>query len=159
MSVVALTLTSYVLSLSGNVQDNDHQRLALMETSLLINFQEMDIPFTHQNWEIVDESVCANSDRNSSNYSDCTVGAKSLFRQICTALTNKRSPYWHHQKYKTMYCDAAVNYVPLVATITYGDETQMTVTEKTCNKLILKAMVTGSKVDNDRKKATCEKVK
>ncbi|WP_286266789.1 hypothetical protein [Thalassotalea atypica] len=159
MSVVALSLTSYVLSLSGNVQDNDHQRMALTETSLLINFQELNIPFKHQNWKIIDESVCANRDRNSSDYSQCTVGAKSLFRQICTALTNKRSPYWHHQKYKTMYCDAAVNYAPLVATITYGDDTQMSAIEKECNKLILKAMVTGSKADNDRKKSACQKVK
>lgn len=159
MSVVAVSLTAYILSISGNVQDNDHQRLALAETKLSIDFQESSIPFTHQNWKVINASVCANQDRNSPDYSNCTVKAKSLFQQICTALTNKTSPYWHHRKYQTMYCNAAVNYTPLVATISYGEDTQISDQEKECNRLILKAMVSGSKVDNDKKKAVCEKIK
>ena len=159
MSVVAITLTAYVLSLGDNVQNANIQRTALSETNLNISFQEHVIPFSHRNWKVINGSVCSNHDRNTPMYSDCTVRAKSLFQQICTALTNETSPYWFHQKYKTMYCDAAVNYSPLVATISYGTDTQISLLEKKCNQLILKAMVSGTKEDNEQKKAICEKVK
>jgi hypothetical protein len=158
MSVVAVSLNAYILSLSGNVQDNDHQRLALAKTEVLIEYQELTIPFSHQNWKVLDSSVCANQDRNSADYSNCTVKAKSLFKQVCTALTNKTSPYWHHRKYQTMFCDAAVGYTPLVATISYGEQTEISDLEKECNRLILKAMVSGTKEDNDNKKAVCDKI-
>lgn len=159
MSVVAITLTAYVLSLNDNALNANIQRAALSETNVNISFQEHVIPFSHRNWKVINESVCSNHDRNTSVYSDCTVRAKSLFQQICTALTNDTSPYWFHQKYKAMYCDAAVNYAPLVATISYGADTQMSSLEKKCNQLILKAMVTGKKEDNEVKKSICEKVK
>ncbi len=159
MSVVAMTLTAYVLAISGNVEDNDHQRMASTQTDVNIQFQEASIPFSHQNWKVIDQSVCSNADRNTPDYSQCTVKAKKLFEQICTALTNKRSRYWHHQKYQTMYCDAAINYTPLVATISYGENTQITEQEKACNKAILKAMVSGTKEDFEHKKKVCAAVK
>ncbi len=159
MSGVAITLTAYILSLSGNVQDNDQQRLALAETEVIIQHKESMIPFSHKNWKLINNSVCDNSDRNSPDYSNCTVNAKFIFQQICTALTNKASPYWHHKKYQTMYCDAAVNYTPLVATISYGEGTQISEQEKECNRLILKAMVSGTKEDRDKKNEVCKVIK
>lgn len=158
MSVTALTLSAYILSISGSVQETEYKMSDKQSTDVVVNFQEKNIPFRHKAWMINPASVCANQNRNSLVYSDCTVSAKKLFEQICTALTNSHSRYWHHQKYKVMYCDAAVNYKPLVATISYGNAPEMTQSEKQCNEAILKAMVSGSKADHEEKKQLCSKV-
>ena len=141
MSVSAIALSAYLVLLGESIQDDSQLRMALNETPLVINYQDTHIPYKHRQWRVLDQSVCERHDQNSTEYSDCTLKAKSLFSQICSALSNQASNYWHHQKYKEMYCNAAVNFQPMVATISYGNSTQITPEEKKCNQLILKALV------------------
>lgn len=159
MSAGAMALTAYLTLLSGSIQDDNSQRMALTETDLLVHFQETNIPFSHQRWRVIDKSVCADRDRNSSEYSNCTIKAKSLFNQLCSALTNSSSNYWHHQKYKEMYCDAAVNFKPMVATISYGNSTQISEQEKQCNRAILKALVDNTAENIANRNRLCEGIK
>ncbi|MFD2166203.1 hypothetical protein ACFSJY_07960 [Thalassotalea euphylliae] len=140
MSASAIALTAYLAALGESIQDESQQRLALTETSLVIQYHDIDIPFSHSQWRVLDHTVCFNHDRNTPEYSECTVQAKSLFTQICSALSNQSSRYWHHQKYKEMYCDAAVNFQPMVATISYGSSTLLSDEEKKCNQAILKSL-------------------
>jgi hypothetical protein len=156
MSASAIALSAYIAALGESIQDGSQQRLALTETSLVIEYQATEVPFSHQQWRVLDQSVCNQHDRNSPNYSDCTVKAKSLFNQICSALSNQRSNYWHHQKYKDMYCDAAVSFQPMVATISYGESTQMSAKERECNQLILKALVNPSEKNVLAKNEACK---
>ena len=141
MSASAIALSAYLAALGESIQDAKSQRFSLSEKSLTIEYQNTNIPFSHRQWQLLDHTVCRGNDRHSPEYSSCTVKAKSLFNQICSALSNRTSPYWHHQKYKEMYCDAAVNFQPMVATISYGNSTQLSAQEKKCNQLILKALV------------------
>ncbi|WP_448552451.1 hypothetical protein [Thalassotalea montiporae] len=158
MSASAIALTAYITALGESIQDVNDQRLSLTETSLTIEYQDTHIPFSHSQWRVLNHTVCFDNDRNSPEYSDCTVKAKSLFNQICSALSNRTSPYWHHQNYKEMYCQAAVNFQPMVATISYGDSTQLSAQEKKCNQLILKALVNQDAKSIQEKNAACDAV-
>lgn len=158
MSASAIALSAYIAALGESIQDENKQRLALTETSLNIEYQDTLIPFSHQKWRVLDHSVCNQYDRNSTDYSDCTVKAKSLFNQICSALTNQKNSYWHHQKYKVMYCDAAVSFQPMVATISYGESTQMSAQERKCNQSILKALVDPSEKNVLAKNEACKNI-
>ncbi|NMP31214.1 hypothetical protein HII17_06545 [Thalassotalea sp. M1531] len=156
MSAAAIALSAYLTALGESIQDENQQRLALNETALNIEFHGAQILFSHQQWHILDNTVCYQHDRNSPAYSDCTIQAKSLFNQICSALSNRATSYWHHQKYKEMYCDAAVNFQPMVATISYGESTQMSAQEKKCNQLILKALVNKDEASIKEKNEACK---
>lgn len=161
MSVGALTLTAYVAAISGIIEDDDLQRKASIATPVVIDYQQAQIPFSYKQWQLVNSSVCSHLDTNAKEYSECTIKAKSLFSQICTALTNTNTnlKYWHHQKYRTMYCDAAVSYTPKVATISYGENTQMTTIEKNCNQLILQVMVSPTREGIKARDKACAQVK
>ena len=158
MSASAIALSAYLVTLGESIQDDNQLRMALTKTSLVLNYQETHIPYSHRQWRVLDQSVCDVHDRNSTSYSDCTLKAKSLFNQICSALSNQVTNYWHHQKYKEMYCNAAVNFQPMVATISYGGSTQITSEEKKCNQLILKALVNKDTQSIDEREQACKNV-
>jgi len=158
MSASAIALSAYLAALGESIQDENQQRQALNETKVVINYHDQDIPFSHQGWQILDKTVCNQHNRNSPHYSACTIKAKSLFNQICSALTNRTSAYWHHQKYKEMYCHAAVNFSPMVATISYGKSTQMTPQERKCNQLILKALVDRNQTTIEERNQACKNI-
>lgn len=159
MTASAIAMSAYIATLGESIQDDKRQRLTLTETSLVIEYQATNIPFSHKQWRVIDGSVCSHHDRNSPEYSNCSVKAKSLFNQICSALTNSSNTYWHQQKHKEMYCDAAVNFQPMVATISYGASTQMSAEEKKCNQLILKALVDPSEKNILEKNEACKGIK
>jgi len=103
------------------------------------------IPYQHQIWRIKDKSVCFDFQDNASQYSQCTIKAKDLFKDMCSELSNNKSQHWNIQKHKTMYCNAALSYKPMVATITSGSDFKINDATKKCNEFILKAMGTKDK--------------
>lgn len=143
MDPISTVLSGYLLSISSYIQEDYRARVGLQLTPLVIKHNKMEVPFQHQMWRIKDKSVCELYKQDSVKYSKCTINAKSLFSEICSELSKKKSTNWQHQKYQNMYCNAAITYKPMIATVSKPSVSKLDESEKRCNQLILQAM--GSK--------------
>jgi hypothetical protein len=140
MDPISTVLSGYLLSISSYIQEDYRARIGLQLTPLVLKHNKMEIPFQHQMWRIKDKSVCELYKQDSVKYSKCTISAKSLFSEICSELTKKKSTNWQHQKYQNMYCNAAITYKPMVATVSEPLASKLDDSEKRCNQLILEVM-------------------
>jgi len=159
MSVGALSLTAYIATLGKLVADDNWQQSVNTETAVIVNYQQIHIPFRHKNWQLLESSICANQKQQITDFSQCTQHAKSLFTQICTALTNQPNDAEGHRQYQQMYCRAAVNFQPKIITISYGENATMSEQERVCNRLILKVMVEPSKTLIAERNKACKGIK
>ncbi len=152
-------MSAYLATLGENIHGDKLENIANDKTSVIIDYQQTDIALSYQQWRIIDQSVCYNLEQDTSAYSACTEKAKSLFNQICSALTNRRYNADKIANYKSMYCQAAVAYQTQINTISYGASNKMSDQERHCNQLILKALVnTNAETVRARNKA-CEGIK
>lgn len=159
MDPISTVLSGYIISISSYIQEDYRSRVGLELTPLVIKHNKMDIPFQHQIWKIKDKSVCELYKQNSAKYSKCTINAKSLFTEICSELSKKKSNNWQHQKYQNMYCNASITYKPMVASISSGSSSKKSDAEKKCNELILKAMSNKDKELIARRDQACNSIK
>lgn len=158
MSATAIALTAYLAALGENIQVPQPSLEANENTEVAILFQQTEIPFNYRQWQLQNDSVCQNYAPDNLDYTACTQKAKLLFNQLCTALTNRRNNLPNQQRYKTMYCNAAVNYQPVITTISYGDSNQISEQERECNQLILKALVSPTAELVKEKNETCKSI-
>lgn len=157
MDPISTVLSGYIFSINSHIQEDYRARVGLELTPLVIKHNKMDIPFQHQIWKIQDKSVCELYKQNSAKYSKCTINAKSLFTEICSELSQKKSNNWQHQKYQNMYCNAAITYKPMVATVSKSSASKLDSIEKRCNQLILQAMGSKDKKLISERDVACKK--
>lgn len=145
MDPLTTVVNAYLLTLSEHISASYSERTNLHVTPIVMQYKDTTIPYQHQIWRIKDKSVCFDFQDNASQYSQCTIKAKDLFKDMCSELSNNKSQHWNIQKHKTMYCNAALSYKPMVATITSGSDSKLNAITKKCNELILKTMGTKDK--------------
>mgnify|MGYP003671107499 CR=1 FL=1 len=156
MEPISTLLSSYLLSFSSHIQSNYRELTNLDITPLSIDYKNELISYQHQLWIIKKESVCNTYRQDPIRFSTCTVKAKSLFTEICSELSKKKSPSHITAKHKSMYCNASLSYKPMIATISSPSRSKLSENEKACNKLILQTM--GSKDENliAKREKTCQ---
>jgi hypothetical protein len=156
MEPISTLLSSYLLSFSSHIQSNYRELTNLDITPLSIDYKNELISYQHQLWIIKKESVCNTYRQDPIRFSTCTVKAKSLFTEICTELSKNKPPSHIAAKNKTMYCNAAVKYQPMIASISSRSTSKVTANEKKCNELILKAMSNKDKKLHAKKDKYCQ---
>lgn len=158
MDPISLALSTYL----NHVQVNIHQQMTdIMGTevqAVSIKYEGFNIPYQYQIWKIKDKSVCNTYRNQLAHYSTCTIKAKKLFNTLCSKLDKKKSTHWKHKKIKNMYCNAAISYKPMIASITPAtNESPLQLARKECNQAIVAAMGTGDKSLELKQKEICER--
>jgi len=159
MEPINTLVNAYIGFVSQSIMGNYRQNTNLDLTPVSIQYKNTEINFQHQMWRIRDKSICDDLKQDSAIYSDCTIKAKSLFNEICNALTSKSNKRVRESQYQRMYCNAAIKYKPMVATISSSETVKNKALEKLCNQLILKAMNTRDEKLKAERDRVCELAK
>ena len=158
MEPISSLLSAYLLSLSADISGHYRESVNLDITPIVIEYKNEKISFQHQLWRIKDDSVCATYQQNTIRFSSCTIKAKSLFSDICNELSRLKKPNNTKAQYKRMYCNAAVKYKPMVASISSTSTIKVNANEKACNRLILKAMGSSNKELLAKRDKVCQRI-
>lgn len=158
MGTVSTFITAYLYFIGSQVEINFDNNSVANLTPVSINHQNMDIDFQHQEWIIIDSSVCEVNSSDINKYSSCTFNAKALFSEICQELTKKQSEDKIQINYKKMYCNAAANYKPIAPKRPKYSPLKISTEEKACNLLILKTMTSNDEKLWAERKEVCAKV-
>jgi len=104
----------------------------------VVSYQGRSISFQYQLWQIKQASVCADQRDQLAEFSACTVSARNFFAEACRYLQKNRGSGWKYDKYKNMYCSAAVSFKPTIASIqSAGENGPLQAARKECNNLIV----------------------
>lgn len=160
MDPISLALSTYL----NHVQVNIHQQVTdIMGTevqAVSIKHEGLNISYQYQLWKIKDKSVCNKYRNQLARYSGCTIKAKSLFNTLCSKLNKKKNTHWKHKKIKNMYCNAAISYKPMIASITpASNESPIQLARKECNQAIVAAMGANDRSLELKQKEVCERYK
>lgn len=126
MDPVSTFVAAMISAATTNVKQNVSDIYGAEIKTEIIDYQEMKIPFQYQLWKIRSKSVCSSYSQRMEVYSQCSVKAKSLFSYICEELSSRDLSHWKAKKVQNMYCSAAIDYKPVIASISNPKE----VTEK-----------------------------
>ena len=122
MDPVSLLFTAYL----DSIQNTVHARMTDIHgteiRTVMIEYQGVEVPYQYQLWRVRDKSVCQPYKSHITQFSNCTLAAKALFRDICAQLSDKPSNHWRYSKLKNMYCNAAVSFEATVARIRVAGE-------------------------------------
>lgn len=141
MDPVSAFLAAYISAATTNVHLQVSDIYGTEIKTEFIEYEDMNISFQYQMWKVKNNTVCSSYSQGTPTFSKCTVKAKSLFSKLCKELTKRNDSNWKIKKTKNMYCNASVNYQPVIATIsTPKGKTKQREKEKQCNLLILKTM-------------------
>lgn len=128
----------------------------------VVEYQGHKIDYQYQLWKIKPESVCSTKKNELVNeYSKCTTAAKTMFSETCDYLSQHPQNHWKYTKLKNMYCNAAVSYAPITATIskTSEAEAEMWEAKQKCSLLTLEARQTTNPSIEKKRKIACEHAK
>tara|TARA_R110001592_G_scaffold63789_9_gene195709 strand:+ start:1956 stop:2441 length:486 start_codon:yes stop_codon:yes gene_type:complete len=159
MDPVTALFSAYVNHISHQITNNYRGNVNLDVTPVRIKYKDSEINFQHQIWSIKDNSVCADLLQDATEYSQCTMNAKSLFKEICNSLSKKKNKQIKESKYQRMYCNAAIKYQPMVATISSSTKRTGSDLEKRCNLLILNSMGSKDKKLKEERDEICNLTK
>jgi hypothetical protein len=143
MDPITAIFTSYLDIVSTSLTDRTSDILGTEMQARIVEHDSIRVPYTYQMWQIRKPSVCESYRDNFSDYSKCTIAAKSLFNDICTYLQDHPGKNWKYRKHKNMYCHAAISYKPTMAAIDWtGQDTELEDARSECN--VAKAGHTGN---------------
>ncbi len=155
MDPITSLISGYILSISSGVQDSYSKSVNLDLTPVSIEYKNTNISFQHQMWRIKEKSICASYKKTPIEFANCTTKAKSLFAEICTELSKRKQRNNFTSNYQRMYCNASVDFKPMVASISSGSSTKITENEKLCNQLILQTMNNKDEKLIEKRNQTC----
>ncbi|WP_392341926.1 hypothetical protein [uncultured Shewanella sp.] len=148
----------YLESVSNNVSKIYSDNLNTTITTKVLRYENTEIRFQHQLWRIRNDSVCANLIQDSTQYSECTQLAKTMFNEVCVKLSSNENLSAKGRSISNMYCDATITYKPMVAQISQPKaKTAQQFEDQLCNQLILEAMQNDSEDIQKQKQAACAK--
>ena len=138
---ISTFLAAYLSAVSTDVQQQVSDIYGTEIKTEFIEYENINISFQYQMWKIKNNTVCSSYNQEMAGYSKCTVKAKAFFTDICKGLTKRNDTNWKVKKLKNMYCNASVNYLPVIANISSPKGLNVArEKEKKCNLLILKTM-------------------
>lgn len=154
---VSIFIASYLSVVSSNVHEKISDIYGTELKTEFVQYENMNISFQHQMWNIKNKTICTSYNQGDPNYSKCTIKAKAFFTDMCKELTKRNHSNWKMKKLKKMYCNASINYQPFVASISNPKvTTEERDREKKCNLLILKTMGNKNKDLIAEKKLACK---
>lgn len=119
MDPISAIFASYLDIVSNSVSEHTADILGTEIQSVIVEHEDVKVPYTYQMWRIKEPSVCASYKDDFNIYSNCTLTAKSLFSNVCESLQKNPRKHWKHRKIKNMYCNAAISYKPTMATVNW----------------------------------------
>ncbi|MCB1690984.1 MAG: hypothetical protein KDI33_20985 [Halioglobus sp.] len=158
MDPVSYLFSAYLNSFQTATANHLTESIGTEIKAVVIEYEGTKIPFQYQMWRIREPSVCANLTQNTADYSQCTVKASELFNKLCTEIPTKKNADWKYSKTKNMYCNAAMTYQPMIASISSeSPESELLQAKKKCNAATVEAMGSSDPAAIGRRDRTCQK--
>jgi hypothetical protein len=116
------------------------------------------ISFQYQLWRLRPKSVCIEYSERVNEFAQCTQDAKRFFIEACRVMNEASEHGYPYDQYKSLYCAAASEYKPTVASITAPSATEAAAIDRrrACSLAVLKARETGRESDEAARKAACK---
>lgn len=142
MDPLTLFFATYLEAVSDRAYAQMHDETGAEVQRVMVSHNNQHITYQYQYWEIQDESVCADQKQDIRHYSECTIAAKSFFERACRQLLNKPKEHWKYNSLLDMYCNAADDYEPTIASISwsYEKETQLSIAKRECSAAVAAAI-------------------
>lgn len=159
MDLLILSVSSLLQLYTDSVHDHFSDIYGSDIKTKSVQYQGHRISYSYQLWKIRPKSVCANKKQDYTNYSSCTVSAKSLFNDICQHLERNPEKGWRYVKTKNMYCNASLNYKPVIAQVSFSSGQGNQELEKACSTAILRYMQANNAKNKKIRDEACNKAK
>lgn len=157
MDPLSQLFAAYLQAASNNIADHYMDSMNTTVTTQSLIYNDTQIRFQHQLWKIRPKSVCSDFKQQATQYSKCTQQAKAMFTELCALLSNKADLNLKGRKLSNMYCNASLNYKPMIAYISEPEpKTEQELKQKECNLMILKAMQDKSLEVIKQKEQACK---
>lgn len=129
---------SYASAVAASVTD----AMGMEMQSQVVAYQDRQITYQYQRWRLRHDSVCVNLRENLLEFSQCTVAAKEMFAETCSYLQDNPSEHARYARLKNLYCNAAVEFKPTIASVSDAPETvdELTSLRQECNLATAEAM-------------------
>lgn len=156
MDPLSQLFAAYLQAASNNIADHYMDSMNSTVTTQSLIYNDTQIRFQHQLWKIRPKSVCSDLEQQATQYSKCTQHAKAMFAELCTQLSNKTDLNQKGRKLSNMYCNASLNYKPMIAYISEPKlKTEQELKQQKCNLMILRAMQDKSPEALEQKEKAC----
>ncbi|HEC74407.1 MAG TPA: hypothetical protein ENI26_08545 [Methylophaga aminisulfidivorans] len=162
MESISVAFSVFLSTISGGMQSHVSDVMGSDIQTQVVKYQDYTVDYQYKFWKVRDDSVCAITKHELvSEYSECTVAAKSFFIETCSHLTNNKRQHWKHKKLENMYCSAAVSYEPTIAQISIptAKEAKLLEAQQACSMLTLQARQTQSKQHATQRDRACAEYK
>jgi hypothetical protein len=149
---------AYLYTVSNSITEVYVDSMNTTVTSQSLVYNDTNIRFQHQLWNIKPNSVCSDLEQQATQFSKCSQQAKAMFTELCTQLSSMEHLNQRGRSLSNMYCNASLNYKPMVAYISEPKQkSEQELKEKECNLMILKAMQDSSPETLKKKDNVCQK--
>ncbi|AIY67081.1 hypothetical protein [Pseudoalteromonas piratica] len=159
MDLLIFSVSSLLQLYTDSVHDHFTDIYGAEMKTKTVQYQGHNISYSYHLWKLKSDSVCANKKQDFTNYSSCTVSAQSLFNDICQHLEMNPKQGWRYTKTKNMYCNASLNYKPVIAQVSFSTGQDNKELEKACSTAILRYMQTNHDKDKNIRDEVCAKAK
>jgi len=114
-SLVGEAYSSFVQGIADSITSDYREIMNVDLQTKQIEYSGQTVTYQYLLWRLRPKSVCANYKHDVLQYSQCGRAAQQLFNETCKYLNENPSDHWKHQKLKTLYCSASVEYRPVIA--------------------------------------------
>ena len=160
MDPLSAFFASYLELVSNTAKKSYSDVVGVQETSLVVSYNGISVPYKFQLWKIKDKSVCSTYSNNMAKYSKCTLMAKSLFTDTCNSMKKNRVINGKKKQIRNMYCNAAETFKPTVASISKANiRTPVEMARAKCNMAIANAMGSSDSYLKNQQNEVCDKYK
>ncbi|MFK5913626.1 MAG: hypothetical protein QM484_04555 [Woeseiaceae bacterium] len=160
MDPLSAAFASYLELVSNTAKKSYADVVGVNETSLVVNYNGIAVPYKFQLWKIKDKTVCSTYSNNIAKYSKCTLMAKSLFSDTCNHMNKNKIYDGKKKQIRNMYCRAAKTFKPTVASISKAnDRTPVALARSKCNMAIADAMGSSEPYLKNQKNEACDRYK
>lgn len=158
MDPISVIFASHLELVSFNVTHKMTDLLGTEIQSVVVEHQNIQVPYSYQLWRIVPKSVCNTYNLNIEEFSRCTLAAKSLFNETCLYLQKGEKEHWKYTKMKNMYCNASMTFKPTIANIRRASvKTPLQLARTECNIATAELMGNHNSKTQKKKESSCAK--
>lgn len=155
MDLVTAVLSTYLDAVSNTITSRYTDVVGAEVQTQRVEHRGQQVSYSYQLWRLQRDSVCADKKANISDYSKCTVAAKDMFGQMCQYLESNPESGWRYKKTKNLYCTAAVQYEPVIASITFDKKSRSEEAKQNCSIATLRVMESNTKKNRREREAAC----
>ncbi|GAA5217194.1 hypothetical protein ACFSJ3_14200 [Corallincola platygyrae] len=157
MLIEGLLITSILGSIQDLIVDQYTQSADAVLKTEVVEHNGEKIVFTHQLWRIRDKSVCQQHLSNSLAYYQCRQQAANYFMEACQYLNSHYTELNHGKQIKNMYCNAATQFNPKVAQISFANEkSDAQKLKEECNVLVAQALNSKNRELHQKRDEVCQ---